>query len=102
LLDELEVLFDHRLLDLLKRAVRAQRIAGLDQGGTHNPGHIFSEEGNYSRKFSESVPLQITGSRPGLMAVVSRIAPKDAVTTSLIYDVCLVGTHIQFIEARPE
>ena len=39
LFDQLEVLVDHRLSDLGKRAIGAERIAGLNQGTAHNSRH---------------------------------------------------------------
>src|ERR1017187_7423613 len=52
LFDQFQVLVDHRFSDLGKGALRAERIAGLNQGTAHNSRHETrtSEKRNYSRK----------------------------------------------------
>src|ERR1035438_8336039 len=58
LLDQLEVLVDHRLLDLRQRTVGAAGVARLNQTTAHIAGHGgTSERGQYNRRFpgNESV-----------------------------------------------
>src|SRR5258708_1164151 len=45
LLDQLDVLIDHRFSDLSQGAIGAESVAGLNQGTTDNPRHGSSEEG---------------------------------------------------------